>query len=57
MSFHPFLPPICDPKDNHLLVDGYFINNLPGFAFHCSSDTSFGTSIKMYTNATNNVPP
>uniref|UniRef100_H2Z0F0 lysophospholipase n=1 Tax=Ciona savignyi TaxID=51511 RepID=H2Z0F0_CIOSA len=30
MSYHPYLPPICDPRDGHYLLDGCFVNNLPG---------------------------
>lgn len=30
MSLSGYLPPICDPKDGHLLMDGGYINNLPG---------------------------
>nr|XP_018672895.1 patatin-like phospholipase domain-containing protein 7 isoform X1 [Ciona intestinalis] len=30
MSYHPYLPPLCDPRDGHYLLDGCFVNNLPG---------------------------
>lgn len=30
MSFTPALPPMCDPRDGHLLVDGCYTSNLPG---------------------------
>ncbi len=30
MSIAVYLPPICDPKDGHLLVDGAYVNNVPG---------------------------
>lgn len=30
MSLSGYLPPLCDPKDGHLLMDGGYINNLPG---------------------------
>eukprot|EP00058_Branchiostoma_floridae_P004071 XP_002589559.1 hypothetical protein BRAFLDRAFT_81516 [Branchiostoma floridae] len=30
MTFHPYLPPMCDTRDGHLLVDGCYVNNLPG---------------------------
>ena len=30
MSLSGYLPPLCDPKDDHLLMDGGYINNLPG---------------------------
>uniref|UniRef100_A0A4W3GQS8 lysophospholipase n=1 Tax=Callorhinchus milii TaxID=7868 RepID=A0A4W3GQS8_CALMI len=29
MSLSSYLPPLCDPKDGHLLMDGGYINNLP----------------------------
>ncbi|PWA14975.1 hypothetical protein CCH79_00014231 [Gambusia affinis] len=29
-SYTPYLPPLCDPKDGHLLVDGCYVNNVPG---------------------------
>ncbi|XP_039766185.1 patatin-like phospholipase domain-containing protein 6 isoform X3 [Ornithorhynchus anatinus] len=28
-SYPPYLPPLCDPKDSHLLVDGCYVNNVP----------------------------
>ena len=30
MSLSGYLPPICDPEDGHLLLDGGYVNNLPG---------------------------
>ena len=30
MSLSGFLPPLCDPVDGHLLLDGGYVNNLPG---------------------------
>ncbi|XP_075758226.1 patatin-like phospholipase domain-containing protein 6 isoform X11 [Pelodiscus sinensis] len=32
MTLSGYLPPLCDPKDGNLLMDGGYINNLPGFA-------------------------
>ncbi|OXB52945.1 hypothetical protein ASZ78_000628 [Callipepla squamata] len=29
-SYTPYLPPLCDPKDSHYLVDGCYVNNVPG---------------------------
>lgn len=29
-SYTPYLPPLCDPLDGHLLVDGCYVNNVPG---------------------------
>ncbi|CAB4061762.1 NTE [Lepeophtheirus salmonis] len=30
MSYAWLLPPICDPEDGHLLMDGCYVNNVPG---------------------------
>jgi predicted acylesterase/phospholipase RssA len=30
MSIAGWLPPMIDPSDEHLLVDGAYINNVPG---------------------------
>lgn len=30
MSLSGYMPPLCDPKDGHLLMDGGYVNNLPG---------------------------
>ncbi len=35
MSLAGYIPPLCDPLDGHLLVDGGYVNNLPG-TFHVS---------------------
>jgi lysophospholipid hydrolase len=33
MSLAGYMPPMCDPaKDGHLLLDGGYVNNLPGKA-------------------------
>ncbi|CAI4230346.1 unnamed protein product [Auanema sp. JU1783] len=29
MSLAGYLPPLCDPQDGHLLLDGGYVNNLP----------------------------
>ncbi|EMP28362.1 Patatin-like phospholipase domain-containing protein 7 [Chelonia mydas] len=34
MSLSGYMPPLCDPKDGHLLMDGGYINNLPGSSGH-----------------------
>jgi predicted acylesterase/phospholipase RssA len=34
ISLRDFLPPLCDPEDGHLLLDGGYINNLPGNNSH-----------------------
>lgn len=30
MSIVGIFPPVCDPIDGHLLVDGCYTNNVPG---------------------------
>ena len=30
MNYAWLLPPMCDPEDGHLLMDGCYINNVPG---------------------------
>ena len=30
MSYAWLLPPLCDPLDGHLLMDGCYVNNVPG---------------------------
>lgn len=36
-SYTPYLPPLCDPKDGHLLVDGCYVNNVPGQIWNACS--------------------
>lgn len=38
MSLSGYMPPLCDPKDGHLLMDGGYINNLPGTAASSTPD-------------------
>jgi len=40
MSIAGILPPLCDPVDGHLLVDGCYVNNVPGNFFHSSRSAS-----------------
>lgn len=30
MSLAGYMPPLCDPVDGHMLLDGGYCNNLPG---------------------------
>jgi predicted acylesterase/phospholipase RssA len=30
MSLAGYMPPVCDVSDGHLLLDGGYVNNLPG---------------------------
>lgn len=39
MSLSGYMPPMCDPVDGHLLLDGGYVNNLPG-----NSDRIDGTA-------------
>lgn len=34
MSLSGYLPPLCDPSDGHLLLDGGYVNNLPADIMH-----------------------
>lgn len=34
MSLSGYLPPLCDPADGHLLLDGGYVNNLPADIMH-----------------------
>ena len=34
MSLSGYMPPLCDPVDGHLLLDGGYVNNLPGTAVY-----------------------
>lgn len=34
MSLSGYLPPLCDPSDGHMLMDGGYVNNLPGSNTH-----------------------
>jgi len=34
MSLSGYLPPLCDPIDGHLLLDGGYVNNLPADVMH-----------------------
>ncbi|CEF67820.1 Neuropathy target esterase sws [Strongyloides ratti] len=35
MSLAGYLPPLCDPIDGHLLLDGGYVNNLPADVMRC----------------------
>lgn len=51
MSIAGIFPPICDPVDGHLLVDGCYVDNVPG---NCLSLIILKLS-EMYKNIFNNV--
>lgn len=34
MSLASYMPPLCDPVDGHLLLDGGYVNNLPADIMH-----------------------
>ena len=53
MSLSGYMPPLCDPVDGHLLLDGGYVNNLPGtviFLSYCSLTPSFELSCDRYVN-------
>uniref|UniRef100_A0A3B5M5S2 lysophospholipase n=1 Tax=Xiphophorus couchianus TaxID=32473 RepID=A0A3B5M5S2_9TELE len=39
MTLSGYLPPLCDPKDGNLLMDGGYINNLPDIARNVGTRT------------------
>uniref|UniRef100_A0A3B3BKE9 lysophospholipase n=1 Tax=Oryzias melastigma TaxID=30732 RepID=A0A3B3BKE9_ORYME len=39
MTLSGYLPPLCDPKDGNLLMDGGYINNLPDIARNTGART------------------
>lgn len=39
MSLSGYMPPLCDPNDGHLLLDGGYVNNLPG-NYPCTRTTT-----------------
>lgn len=43
MSLSGYMPPICDPHDGHLLLDGGYVNNLPGTPPTYTLAQSWGT--------------
>lgn len=40
MSLSGYMPPLCDPKDGHLLLDGGYVNNLPGNFEHTMEENN-----------------
>ncbi|XP_045523627.1 neuropathy target esterase sws isoform X1 [Pieris brassicae] len=41
MSLSGYMPPLCDPVDGHLLLDGGYVNNLPGILWrYCRASMS-----------------
>lgn len=34
MSLAGYMPPLCDPSDGNLLLDGGYVNNLPADIMH-----------------------
>ncbi|XP_073960081.1 patatin like phospholipase domain containing sws [Choristoneura fumiferana] len=41
MSLSGYMPPLCDPVDGHLLLDGGYVNNLPGMLWrYCRASMS-----------------
>ncbi|CAH2242426.1 jg20428 [Pararge aegeria aegeria] len=48
MSLSGYMPPLCDPVDGHLLLDGGYVNNLPADPQGSPRCTSFETSANSY---------
>ena len=50
MSLSGYLPPLCDPVDGHLLLDGGYVNVLPG---ECQLRLLHGQNLpKLHNNET-----
>lgn len=52
MSIAGIFPPICDYKDGHLLVDGCYVNNVPGneiIEVHCKKACGLPPTINCET--------
>jgi predicted acylesterase/phospholipase RssA len=48
MSLAGYLPPLCDPEDGNLLLDGGYVNNLPADVMKYGSHiASFSKIISM----------
>jgi predicted acylesterase/phospholipase RssA len=39
------MPPLCDPVDGHLLLDGGYVNNLPADIMHQKGQLLFLTDL------------
>lgn len=48
MSIASLLPPICDPNDGHLLMDGCYVNNVPGEYLRISYTVVFINAFKDF---------
>lgn len=42
MTIVGILPPLCDPRDGHMLVDGCYTNNVPGNVLERNLSRSYG---------------
>jgi lysophospholipid hydrolase len=53
MSLAGYLPPLCDPCDGHLLLDGGYVNNLPGVCARtacshmCVADVMYTLGVRL----------
>ena len=45
MSLSGYLPPLCDPVDGHLLLDGGYVNVLPG---ECQLRLLYGQNLPTF---------
>jgi hypothetical protein len=49
MSISGVFPPLCDPSDGHLLVDGAYVNNLPGNMPFFVKHANLASDLYIYT--------
>ena len=50
MSLAGYMPPLCDPADGHLLLDGGYVNNLPADIMHKRGDNTVVKSLFIRWN-------
>lgn len=55
MSLSGYMPPMCDPVDGHLLLDGGYVNNLPGNRDRTNKCNFHTVNLKKHYNANNGV--
>lgn len=50
MSLAGYLPPLCDPVDGHLLLDGGYVNNLPADVMQLVSLSFACVKCRVFSN-------
>ena len=48
MSLSGYMPPLCDPVDGHLLLDGGYVNNLPGNLFCACFSFNWASKLSLF---------